>query len=215
MKRSRSNKRNKINKKIYQAKFTAGGLLYKECEKTIPFLVEHGVEEAHMLRDDPEYLGTNSLASRIRMVREILYRYKSLDRHVWEKYLELDRKEKCLVLYMACLLTYPVLRDFHFKVVLKKWKELSDQVRLADFYRFLDESTLHHPEIDDWTDSTRTKMGTVSIRMLEEAGFIQLEKLQPPDPSVAFLGMTVDSGNAWYLEALLIPKSRRDEFIKR
>jgi len=210
----RRTSRNK-SKPEYQAKLTAGGLLFKECEKAIPFLVEYGVDEAQELRDNPEYIGTNSVASRIRMVREILYRFNSLDKHVWGEYLHLDRKEKCLVLYMACLLTYPVLRDFHFKVVLKKWKELSDQVRLADFYRFLDESAVHHPEIDDWTDSTRTKMGTVSIRMLEEAGFIQHEKLQPPDPSVALLGMTVNSGNAWYMEALLIPKSRRDEFIKR
>jgi hypothetical protein len=57
------------NNIIYQAKFTAGGLLLKECDRAIPFLLQNGVEQARVLRDDPEYLGTNSLSSRIRMVR--------------------------------------------------------------------------------------------------------------------------------------------------
>ncbi len=208
MKRIKSNR-------VYQAKFTAGGLLFKENEKAIPFLLENGLEQAHVLRENPEYLGTNSVASRIRMVREILYRYKAFDRELWEQYLLMPKKDKCLMLYMACLLTYPILRDFHFSMVLKKWKELSDNVRLADFFKFLNEVSGNHPEVDEWTDSTRTKMGTVSLRMLEEAGFIQHDKLMVPDPGEDFLSIVVYSGNAWYLEALLMTKSRRDEILKK
>ena len=57
---------NKIGDRIYQAKFTAGGLLLKENEKAIPFLLEQGIENAQALREDPNYLGTNSFSSRIR-----------------------------------------------------------------------------------------------------------------------------------------------------
>lgn len=119
------------------------------------------------------------------------------------------------MLYMACLLTYPILRDFHFSMVLKKWKELSDNIRLVDFFKFLNEVSGNHPEVDEWTDSTRTKMGTVSLRMLEEAGFIQHDKLITPDPGEDFLKTVIESGNAWFLEALLLPKSRRDELLKK
>jgi len=199
---------------IYKAGFTAGGLLFKESEKAIPFLIENGIDNAQVLRENPEYLGTNSISSRKKMVREILYRYEALDKVVWNEYINFTRKDKCLLLYMSCLLTYPILHDFHFKVVLKKWKEISDQVKLADFHRFMDEATAQHPEIDEWTESTRTKMGTVSIRMLKESGFIVNGKLITPDPGISLLNLVVESGNSWFLEALLLPKPRRDELIK-
>lgn len=200
--------------RTYQAKFTAGGLLLKENDRAIPFLLEHGIENAQILRDNPEYLGTNSLASRIRMVREILYRFNSLDNKLWEAYLQMSRNDKRLLLYMSCLLTYPILRDFHFKVVMVKWKELSYQLKLNDFQKFLYNSTDQHPEIEEWTDSTNTKMGTVTLRMLSEAGFLEKGKLLAPDPSMSFLNLVVESGNSWFLEALLLPKPRRDELIK-
>ena len=199
---------------IYQAKFTAGGLLLKENDRAIPFLLENGIENAQILRDNPEYLGTNSLASRIRMVREILYRFNSLDIKLWEAYIQLSRNDKRLLLYMSCLLTYPILRDFHFKVVMVKWKELSYQLKLNDFQKFLYNSTEQHPEIEEWTDSTNTKMGTVTLRMLSEAGFLEKGKLLAPDPSLSLLNLVVESGNSWFLEALLLPKLRRDELIK-
>ena len=208
-------KRDIRNNGIYQASFTAGGLLFKENEKAIPFLLEHGIERAQILRENPEYLGTNSVASRVRMVREILYKYKALNKSLWEQYMGLGRKDKCLLLHMSCLLTYSILRDFHFGVVVKKWKELSTMISLNDFAKFLDDAAGKHPEVNEWTESTRTKMGTVSIRILEEAGFIQHGKLTSPDPGEHFLKLIVKGGQAWYLEALLLPKPRRDELIKK
>ena len=208
-------KRSIRNNRIYQAKFTAGGLLFKENEKAIPFLLEHGIERAQILRENPEYMGTNSVASRVRMVREILYRYKVLNKSLWEQYMGMGRKDKCLLLHMSCLLTYSILRDFHFGAVVKKWKEFSNLISLSDFAKFLDDAAGKHPEVNEWAESTRTKMGTVSIRILEEAGFIQHGKLTSPDPGEHFLELIVKGGQAWYLEALLLPKPRRDELIKK
>jgi len=199
----------------YQAKFTAGGLLLKECDRAIPFLIENGIGMAQILRDNPESLGTNSLSSRIRMVREILYRFKALDVMVWKDYPGLPIRDRSIVLHMSCLLAYPILRDFHFKVVVRKWKELATQVTLSDFRKFLDEVSAQHPEIEEWTESTQTKMGTVSIRMLEEANFIQHGKLKSPEVGLQCLNLIVNSSNMWYLEALLIPKPKREELIKK
>ncbi|GEM_PF-6264819 len=205
----------RIDNTLYQAKFTAGGLLIKECDRTIPFLVENGIGEAQVLRDNPEYLGTNSMSSRIRVVREILYRFKAVNIKVWEKFNNLPLRDKAILLHMACLLAYPILRDFHFKVVVKKWKELSIQVTLNDFRKFIDEVSSQHPEIEQWTKSTQTKMGTVALRMLEEANFLQNGTLKSPEVSTQCIKLIVDSRNSWYLEAMLIPKPIRDELMRK
>lgn len=199
---------------IYQAKFTAGGLLLKENDNAIPFLLENGVEKAQLLRDNPEYLGTNSLSSRVRMVREILYRFNTLDKKIWKAYIQMARKDKCLLLYLSCLLAYPIIRDFHFKVIMTKWKELSYQLSSNDFQKFLYNSAEQHPEIEDWAESTSVKLGTVTMRMLNEAGFLENGHVISPNPDNTLLNLMVESGNSWFLEALLIPKHRRDELIK-
>ncbi|MEI6767262.1 MAG: BrxA family protein [Bacteroidota bacterium] len=199
---------------VYSASFTTGALLLSETEAVVNFLKEHVQTEINLLTDTNELLHINSRIARKKKVGEILKRYNAVSESYWKAYLQLATKEeRNIFLYFVCLSAYPLIRDFHLEVVLSKWRRLDTTIDRSDVLRFLNWSSGNHPEIDKWTDNTKFKACQIMILMMKETGFINNGKLISVYLSDELCRFFAHHGEAWFLEAMFIPKEHRERIL--
>lgn len=77
-----------------------------------------------------------------------------------------------LTLFVAVLKTYPIIADFIEGVVAEKVRCFETHLEKSDWTRFLEVRANGDPEVLDWSEKSRHKMGQVVVRMLAEAGFL-------------------------------------------
>ena len=158
----------------------------------------------------------NSLNSRDRKVKEIVKRYQSVPVEYWDYYVTLNSNdEKMAFLYFICLKTYNIIRDFHWDVVLNKWRQLDSKLTKHDFTRFLNWSSDKHHEIDEWSETTKAKMAQVALLMMKEVGINKNGKMQKVLLPDTFWEYFIKKGEGWFLEAMFLPKAQRDALHKK
>ncbi len=92
------------------------------------------------------------------------------------------------------------MMDFQVEVVLKKWREMSRQIETIDLQMRLDEIASNYPEVDEWTEATKTKAITVYIRTLTEAGLLKKGQLLAPTGIESdFWTYFIQNGESWLL----------------
>jgi len=194
----------------YSTTFAAGTLLHDEAVQII-----EEVEGGTPLSDvDPDILDINSRSGRERRRHEVVRRLKNIDRTAWEDLLHRSRTEQRAILYYACMKTYPLVADIHMNAVLPAWRSVTQELRRADILRFLDEQSASHPEIDEWSESTRDKVQQVVRKMLREVGLLSGTTLQPLHLSDSFWTRFVRAGDVWFLEAMFLDHAMRKDVIR-
>ena len=78
---------------------------------------------------------------------------------------------------------------------------------------FLDKKSNVQNDIEDWSPQTRRKVITVLIRMLNEAGMLENNKLVQIEAPDEFWRMFVANNDSWFLEAGLLSKEQRENII--
>jgi hypothetical protein len=203
-----------MNKK-YTASFTTGALLFDEMERIVRFMADKYADR-QLISKTSEVLTINSEAARIRQSRELLKRFDSVDLKFWDFYRGLsDKDSRKMAVYYACLKTYPLVLDFHMEVVLAKWRQLNYNLDTTDVIKFLKWSESKHPEIDDWKESTFTKISRIVILMLKEAGILIKGKLHPVQLPERFWIYFLEIGEGWFLEAMLLSKEQRESLFNK
>lgn len=201
---------------LYSASFTTGPLLTDETEAIIDFLDEHPGDDYALILESDKYLKVNSQAARKRRLREILNRVQSVAKDYWNFYLRLSGKdEKNVFMYYICMKYYPLIRDFHFEVVLSKWRLMDATYSKDEVFRFLTRSSIQHPEVDEWKESTRKKVVQVLTLMLKEAGIVSNNKLRLVFLSDTFWLFFIEHGEGWFLEAMFLSREQRDLLYKK
>lgn len=199
----------------YSAAFTAGALLYTETNALLGILLSNNSEQliAEEIKNN-QLIQINSEASRKRVLQEIVKRFQNVSIDLWRQYEYMPENEMKLVLFYSCLKSYRLIFDFHFEVTLKRQNIGADH---ADnyFYRMkLDEIGMNDPEVDTWTEHTKTKTITVYQRILREAGLIKEGKLSPVDASIDFWIFFGRNRENWFLDACLLNPTRKNEVLK-
>lgn len=199
---------------FYGASFTSGALLLHESIVVIPFLLNNDIDGLKQEIELGKALKINSASSRKRKVGEITKRFKSVKLVVWERFIESDEQEKVLILYYACLKTYPILKDFQIDVLLRKWLNYSLSYDKYVFFDFLFKQTENHPEIDEWTDETKNKLSSVINVMLSELGLLKDGKLNQLNLQDEKWQLFVTLKEYWFMEALFLSEEERQSIIQ-
>lgn len=201
---------------LYSASFTSGALLFDETNAFIDYVLINGISGIKKFTDEGKFLKINSKKARDTKVREIMRRYNSLPVDFWKYYHQLHSKnEKITFLYFTCLKTYAIVRDFHWEVVLNKWRQLDINLSKKDFARFLNRASDKHHEIDEWSDNTKAKIAQVIFLMMKEAGVIVNGKMQQVFLPDDFWFFFVTNGEGWFLEAMFLSKEQRNFLSKK
>lgn len=203
------------HKSPYSAAFHGGALLYNEVcsvlhllkEENFITLLDQEVKENKLLKIKSE-------TSRSRVISELKKRLKVIDASFWQFFEERNEQEQKLALFFLALKTYPLALDFHFEVVVKKWRALDYSLERFDLQMRLDEIASQNEEVAGWTESTHTKLLTVFQRMLREAGLLGRTRLRKPENiDTSFWEYFVSIGASWFLEACFLTKTERETYL--
>jgi len=201
---------------FYSASFTTGPLLTDEAEAVLNYMEQNSDDDLNTIIESDKYLKVNSLAGRKRRLREILNRVESVPRKYWNFYLRLaGKEEKRVFMYYVCMKAYPLIRDFHLEVILPKWRLLDTAYSKDDILRFLTRSSMQHPEVDEWKESTRKKVVQVITLMLKEVGIVSKNKLHIVYLPDSFWLFFIEHGEGWFLEAMFLTREQRDSLYKK
>lgn len=201
-----------MNKKI--TSFSVGGLLFNETIAVIDYLITGKIKELNKVIKTTDLLKTNSEASRLRILTEIRRRDKAINTEVWHFIGNSVKKEQQLALFYVCLKASKLLFDFQVEVVLEKWRTLDHIVIKNDALYFIDKKSMDYPEMENWSANTKEKTATVLIRILNEAGILNENRLKQPDVSDRFWAFFIKQGDPWFLELCLMPKNQRDKIME-
>jgi len=195
----------------YSSSFTASALLYNEFVRgRIVLLGEDFIRQMKAEVLENQYLGVKSQSARQRISQEMGKRYEVAPAGFWPFFFARSEEEQKLALFFLCLKTYGLMLDFHLEVVLKRWKARSEQLTPFDLQMRLDEIASTHPEVDAWSESTKTKTITVYLRTLTEAGLLKKGSLQKPTHiQPDFWTFFQKSGDSWILESCFTPANPR------
>lgn len=125
------------------------------------------------------------------------------------------REEKNTFLYYVCMKCYPLIRDFHFEVILNKWRLLDTTFEKEEVSKFLQRSANQRHEIDEWKESTQNKIIQVLMLMLKEVGIISKNKLRLIFLPDTFWLFFIAHGEGWFLEAMFLTREQRDLLYKK
>jgi len=194
----------------YSSAFTASALLFNEfAAAKESILAGHFI---HHMKDEVlenTRLGIKTQSARQRISQEMIKRYESVPAGFWPFFFERSEEEQKLALFFLCIKTYGLMLDYHLEVVLKRWKAKSEQIERFDLQMRLDEISSAHPEVDAWSESTKTKTITVYLRTLTEAGLLKNGKLQKPIRiNSDFWDYFIKNGESWFLESCFTPVSQ-------
>ena len=159
---------------FYRLSFTAAHLMPLEC-RAIALQYAATPDWQVVLRESlsKNLLGKARTTSAVRQSRELITRLKTLDPVLVQAIPQVRPLTAARLCFLSVLKTYDFITDFMVEVVSVKWAEKKDTLRPAEFFDFFESKAITHPELNDVTDSTRTKLRQVLFLMLEQAGFLE------------------------------------------
>jgi hypothetical protein len=199
----------------YKTGFSTGALLLKESEPVILNIKDSKSFISGREEVDPEIIPVNSEASRKRYAREVKKRFQTLKNPAFiDFFISGDKHDKNLILFYALCKTYSLIADFMLDTVLSKWYNMDLEVKAYDFQLFIYKKMEGHPELEKISLNQIRKISTVPIRAMKELGMLYEQKLQKMEYNPAILALIVKNNDKWFLEALLLNESEREEIIR-
>ncbi len=197
-----------FDKTLYSASFTAVSLAFKETNSILSILKSEQADD--LLKDevrDNKLLHIHSEQSRKRVVTEIRKRFNAVERSFWDIYEVLPEKDQRVYLFFVLLKCYHLLFDFHFNVVVPKWRSVEQKVTVSDFLSELYELAAKDKFVDSWSEQTKKKIASTYVVMLKQCGMLDevtmnLHSLRLTDESYAYF---LRNNESWFLEACLLP----------
>jgi hypothetical protein len=187
--------------KKYDARFTAGGLLFTEFEFLSGILCqENFLSILQKERELNAYLNIPRESARQRVIQEIVLRYDTAGLAFWEQYVAWTDPEKRLGLFYICLMTYPIIKELHIEVALRKFATGSE-LNAVSVQMKLDELASSNDEVTSWSDSTIEKINSRYRGALLEAGLLKGEFLNAPhNIGDKFWSVFDQIGASWFNE---------------
>jgi hypothetical protein len=208
-----SKKKPKENSSKYSASFTAGGLLYDETIALLPLLNDNDLDLLDDQLGDNSVLQINSLSARKRVLFEIKKRYHLVGGDVFKSLNSANPTEQKIILLYICAKSYSIIFDFLIDVIIEKWLTRDLAISTAMVDQFLEKQSEKHPEIEEWTESTKYKISSVAVKMLKDSGLLINGQLTAVEASDEFWRQFVLYGDNWFLQTCLLNKKQREQVI--
>jgi len=135
-------------------------LLHKDWEK-----VKQRVWDENLLK-------ARTKSSIQRVYQEIWPRLDQLSEEQLELLVEGNLQEQKHLLWYAICKRYAFIREFAVEVIYEKFLRLDYELTEFDYRAFYNRKADWHPELDEITETTQTKMRTRLFWMLQETGII-------------------------------------------
>ena len=190
-----------LNRKKYDANFTAGGLLFREFNSIASILTSNNfIDQIHEESKLNLFLGIQTESARKRVISEIKRRYEIVDESFWKWFSNITEKEQKLALFYVCLKTYSIVLDLHLEVAVKKYRTGSNLDSYSIQMR-IHELVATNEEMGDWSTSTLDKINSQYRTTLKDCGLLNGETLIPQSNiSDLFWGYFEDIEQGWFKE---------------
>ena len=190
-----------LNRKKYDANFTAGGLLFREFNSIASILTSNNfIDQIHEESKLNLFLGIQTESARKRVISEIKRRYEIVDESFWKWFSNIREKEQKLALFYVCLKTYSIVLDLHLEVAVKKYRTGSNLDSYSIQMR-IHELVAINEEMGDWSTSTLDKINSQYRTTLKDCGLLNVETLIPQSNiSDLFWGYFEDIEQGWFKE---------------
>jgi len=187
---------------MYDANFTAGGLLYNEF-LSLKNLIESDDFERLIKQEEEQnnLMAVAMLTSRKRILVEVKRRREKTPENFWDHFYNWSEREQKLALFFLCLKTYPLLLDIHLDLTLNKYK-VGSGLEDYDVKMWLDDLSTRDEKVASWSDKTQYKINVQYRKMLKDAGLLSKERLtSPTEVSITFRDYFQSGKESWFLES--------------
>jgi len=190
---------------MYDANFTAGGLLFYEFNAIKNLLLSDNFnEEIHKEIETNGLIGIATLSSRKRIIAEIKRRYFMAPIGFWHYFFQWNEQEMKFGLLYLCFKAYPLVLDIHIEVALKKFK-IGNSMNAYDIQMRFDEISSKDDHVANWSDKTFVKLNGQYRKVLKDTGLYDGNHLlRPINISQTFWKYFEDLNEDWFLTACFI-----------
>lgn len=158
----------------YDSDLIGGSLLVRECRIIAELLLEQADEERWQQAIYIENrLQKRSPATARRQARALRQRLERLDEPFWRALRDGDDELATQVAFVAVLERNLLLVEFVETVLRDAFILRAEKLAQYQWLDFLEDRAHRDPAIEDWTESSKKKMGQVAFRILAEVGLLQ------------------------------------------
>lgn len=169
----------------YKLSFTAVSLAVADSSKVAEvYLTCRDWGRTRELLKENRLLQSRTASRDIRVIQELTLRLPVLSEEQLTLLVDGDLEEQRLLAWFAVCKYYPIIREFAQEVLHQKFLGLQTHLTDDDFWAFYLRMLDLHPELEQISASTQTKIRTQLFRMLREAGLITTDgRIQRVIPS--------------------------------
>ena len=166
----------------YILSFTAASLRLNEMVKVATTAYENDITDLTIVKESGVVFGSVKNRTTDREFREIRKRLEKLSTEQKNILIHGDLNNQKQIAFLAVCKHYAFIRDFTIEVIRDKVLVFDYQLHESDYNSFINNKTPLHPELENFSDSTRKKAKQVVYRILEQAGIINnaIEKIIQP-----------------------------------
>ena len=158
----------------YNAEISAGSLLPLESRRVATLLLtepdqsawQHAIETENILQK-------KTPATARRQARLLCRRLTTLNAQAWQMMTERESEVVIQLLLAAAVKHSQLLGDFMLRVYADRQRRLELALAPIDWQDFLDECAHHDAAVAEWSDSTKSKLFQVIVRILAEAKYLE------------------------------------------
>lgn len=153
--------------------FTTGSLFHRESVKLAELYLDYG--EWSAVRDKviaENLLQTRTLNTLKRVCREVISRIRALTQTELAFLVEASHQEQAYLLWIAVCRRYRFIADFAVEVLRERYITLKTDLTYEDFNSFFNRKSEWHPELDEITPATRSKLRQVLFKILRETDLL-------------------------------------------
>ena len=158
----------------YKFSFTALGLapvamqevaaIYRECR------LDSEATYARVVKEN--VLKSRTLSSLRRIALEIMPRLERLTPEEVSRFIENRPNERNVFAWLAVCRTYSFIADFAVDILHEAYVTGQKTLAISDYEKFVNGKLALHPELDEVSELTYTKVRQVVFKMMREAGFL-------------------------------------------
>jgi hypothetical protein len=169
----------------YLLSFTAAGLMINESVRIAEEYLKLGDwDSVNQAYKEKNLLQSRTTSRSQRVFQEITKRFRILSKHQIQALVDGSIEEQKQILWFIVCKRYRFVREFAIEVIHEKFLSMKTRVDEVDFDGFFIRKADWHPELNEITPSTKTKLKTVLFRMMREAGILtQTNEILPSLPS--------------------------------
>ena len=157
----------------YLLSFTAAGLMINESVRIAEEYLKLGDWDlVNQSNKEKNLLQSRTTSRSQRVFHEIKIRLRILSDYQIQALVDGNIEEQKQILWFIVCKRYQFIREFAIEVIHEKFLSMKSGVDDVDFDGFFIRKADWHPELNEITASTKTKLKTVLFRMMREAGIL-------------------------------------------